>query len=204
MENNYSLRLATFGEAFEIWSIMNTCYQALVHKEYFICDDLEYVKDILSGHGFCVVACDMNSVQTRAELILPKGYFVQQTQILRLQGMELLLVLLAFGFILVLLLPDRYEVHERKQRQQTVEQRYIYILQRNGCKLAYHHRDRKFTRFKLTELAFSHQPHDYDYADVQYYCADENYLHEYFLYGGLFADNISSSVRNMRKCAAYY
>lgn len=60
MENNYSLRLATFGEAFEIWSIMNTCYQALVHKEYFICDDLEYVKDILSGHGFGVVACDMN------------------------------------------------------------------------------------------------------------------------------------------------
>ena len=39
---------------------MNTCYQNLEHKEYFICDDLDYIKNILSGHGFGVVACDEN------------------------------------------------------------------------------------------------------------------------------------------------
>lgn len=61
METNYTLRLATLKEAYEIWSIMDTCYQALKHKKYFICDDLDYVKDILSGHGFGVVACDKNS-----------------------------------------------------------------------------------------------------------------------------------------------
>ena len=60
METNYTLRLAAFEEAYEIWSIMDICYQALEHKEYFICDDLEYVKDILSGNGFGVVACDHN------------------------------------------------------------------------------------------------------------------------------------------------
>lgn len=55
---SYTLRPATINEAYEIWSIMDTCFQALEHKEYFICDDLDYVKDILSGHGFGVVACD--------------------------------------------------------------------------------------------------------------------------------------------------
>ena len=54
----YNLRLATLEEAYEIWSVMDICYQALEHKEYFICDDLDYVKDILSGHGLGVVACD--------------------------------------------------------------------------------------------------------------------------------------------------
>ncbi|MBR3602058.1 MAG: hypothetical protein IKL49_07030 [Lachnospiraceae bacterium] len=58
MGTDYTLRLATSEDASEIWSVMDTCYQALEHKEYFICDDLEYVKDILSGHGFGVVACD--------------------------------------------------------------------------------------------------------------------------------------------------
>ena len=57
---SYTLRPATINEAYEIWSIMDTCFQALEHKEYFICDDLDYVKDILSGHGFGVVACDMD------------------------------------------------------------------------------------------------------------------------------------------------
>ena len=60
MGTNYTLRLATFEEAYEIWSIMDICYQALEHKEYFICDDLEYVKNILSGNGFGVAACDHN------------------------------------------------------------------------------------------------------------------------------------------------
>lgn len=60
MNTSYHLRLATFEEAYKIWSIMDTCYQALAHKELFICDDLEYVKDILAGHGFGVVACDEN------------------------------------------------------------------------------------------------------------------------------------------------
>jgi len=54
----YYLRQATFEEAYEIWSVMDICYQTLEHKEYFICDDLDYVKDILSGHGLGVVACD--------------------------------------------------------------------------------------------------------------------------------------------------
>lgn len=58
MKDNYTLRQATLEEAHEIWSVMDICYHALEHKEYFICDDLDYVKDILSGHGLGVVACD--------------------------------------------------------------------------------------------------------------------------------------------------
>jgi len=54
----YYLRQAALEEAYEIWSVMDICYHALEHKEYFICDDLDYVKDILSGHGLGVVACD--------------------------------------------------------------------------------------------------------------------------------------------------
>ena len=49
MNTNYKLRLATLDEAYVIWQIMDTCFQALEHKEYFICDDFDYVKDILSG-----------------------------------------------------------------------------------------------------------------------------------------------------------
>ena len=59
-DTTYSLRLATLNEAYTIWQIMDTCFQALEHKEYFICDDLDYVKDILSGQGFGIVACDTN------------------------------------------------------------------------------------------------------------------------------------------------
>lgn len=55
---SYHLRLATIKDAYEIWTVMDTCNKALEHKEYFICDDLDYVKNILSGHGFGVVACD--------------------------------------------------------------------------------------------------------------------------------------------------
>ena len=57
---NYTLRLATLEDAHEIWTVMDTCFQALEHKEHFICDDLNYVKDILSGNGFGVVTCDEN------------------------------------------------------------------------------------------------------------------------------------------------
>ena len=57
---DYTLRPAAIEDAHEIWTVMDTCFQALEHKEYFICDDLDYVKDILSGHGFGVVTCDMN------------------------------------------------------------------------------------------------------------------------------------------------
>lgn len=60
LNTSYHLRPATLDDADEIHSIMDTCFQTLEHKEYFICDDLEYVKDILSGHGFGVVACDEN------------------------------------------------------------------------------------------------------------------------------------------------
>lgn len=57
----YHLRQAVLEESYEIWSIMDTCYQTLKQKEYFVCDDLDYVKDLLSGHGFGVVACDENN-----------------------------------------------------------------------------------------------------------------------------------------------
>ena len=57
-KSSYYLRPATLEEAYGIWSVMDTCYQSLEHKEYFICDDLDYVTDILSGHGFGVVACN--------------------------------------------------------------------------------------------------------------------------------------------------
>lgn len=58
MKNVYTLRTATIHDAYEIWSVMDTCYQAMEHKEHFIRDDLNYVKDILSGHGLAVIACD--------------------------------------------------------------------------------------------------------------------------------------------------
>ena len=60
MNMDYKIRLATLDDAYTIWQIMDTCSKAMEHKEYFICDDLDYVKDILSGHGFGVVACDTN------------------------------------------------------------------------------------------------------------------------------------------------
>lgn len=56
--STYTLRPATLDDAHVIWQIMDTCFQALEHKDYFICDDLDYVKDILSGHGFGIVAYD--------------------------------------------------------------------------------------------------------------------------------------------------
>ena len=58
MKDAYTLREAILEDAFEIWSVMDTCANTMEHKEHFICDDLDYVKDILSGHGFCIVACD--------------------------------------------------------------------------------------------------------------------------------------------------
>ena len=54
----YILRPATSKDAYEIWTVMDTCSKAMEHKDHFICDDLEYVQDILSGHGFAVAACD--------------------------------------------------------------------------------------------------------------------------------------------------
>lgn len=57
---SYNLRPATLEDAFEIWSVMDTCYQTMEHKDHFLCDDLDYVKDILSGHGFGIAACDKN------------------------------------------------------------------------------------------------------------------------------------------------
>lgn len=58
IDDNYILRPATLKDAYEIWTVMDTCYQALEHKEYFICDDLDYVQDLLTGQGFAVVACE--------------------------------------------------------------------------------------------------------------------------------------------------
>ena len=54
----YTLRPATLNDAFEIWTIMDISSKAIEHKEHFLCDDFDYVKEILSGHGFGVVACD--------------------------------------------------------------------------------------------------------------------------------------------------
>ena len=81
----------------------------------------EPVSDEVIQTGY-VITCDMNSVQARAELILPKDYFVEQTQVLRLQGKEILLLLLAFCFVLVVLLPGVHEAQERKLQQQAAEQ----------------------------------------------------------------------------------
>ena len=58
--SDYTLRLAIPEDAYEIWTVMDISSKSIEQKEHFICDDLDYVKDILSGHGFGVVACDMN------------------------------------------------------------------------------------------------------------------------------------------------
>ena len=58
MMQHYTLRIATLDDALDIWSVMDICAKHLEHKEQFILDDLAYVKDILCGHGFAVVACD--------------------------------------------------------------------------------------------------------------------------------------------------
>ena len=55
---HYLLKQATPENTFEIWNIMDFCHKNLTQKDFFICDDLEYVKDILSGNGFGVIACD--------------------------------------------------------------------------------------------------------------------------------------------------
>ena len=55
---SYHLRPAAIEDAYEIWTVMDTCSKSMVQKDHFICDDLEYVRDILSEHGFGVVACD--------------------------------------------------------------------------------------------------------------------------------------------------
>ena len=55
---SYILRPATMDDALEIWTVMDECYQTLPSKDLFICDDLKYVKEILSSHGFGIVACD--------------------------------------------------------------------------------------------------------------------------------------------------
>lgn len=58
--DDYTLRQATLEDACDIWSVMDLCAKTMEQKEHFLCDDLDYVKDILSGQGFAVVACDMD------------------------------------------------------------------------------------------------------------------------------------------------
>lgn len=60
MNDKYTLRIAALENACEIWKVMDFCAKSMEHKEHFICDDLDYVKDILLGTGFGVVACDVN------------------------------------------------------------------------------------------------------------------------------------------------
>lgn len=55
---DYILRQASLQDAESIWNIMNTCSNAMEQKEHFICDDLEYVRQVLTSTGFAVVACD--------------------------------------------------------------------------------------------------------------------------------------------------
>lgn len=57
-ESGYTLRIATLEDAYDIWNIMVQCSQLLEHKEHFICDDLNYVKTIITTEGFGIVACD--------------------------------------------------------------------------------------------------------------------------------------------------
>lgn len=56
--DHYLLKQATPENAFEIWKIMDFCHKNLTQKDFFICDDLNYVKDVLSGNGFGLIACD--------------------------------------------------------------------------------------------------------------------------------------------------
>lgn len=60
MNDKYTLRIAALEDACEIWKVMDFCAKSMEPKEHFICDDLDYVKDILLGTGFGVVACDVN------------------------------------------------------------------------------------------------------------------------------------------------
>lgn len=60
MNDKYTLRIAALENACEIWKVMDFCAKSMEHKEHFICDDLDYVKDILLETGFGVVACDVN------------------------------------------------------------------------------------------------------------------------------------------------
>ena len=58
MKDNYTLRPATLDDAYEIWTVMDISSKTMEHKEHFICDDLDYVKEILTGRGFGIVACN--------------------------------------------------------------------------------------------------------------------------------------------------
>lgn len=57
-DTDYLLRQASLEDAYEIWWVMNHVSQSMKHPEHFICDDLDYVTNLLSGHGFAVAACD--------------------------------------------------------------------------------------------------------------------------------------------------
>ena len=49
----------------------------------------------------------MSSVQARVELLIPRSYFLEQTETARLRGLELLLLIVALGFVMILYLPSR-------------------------------------------------------------------------------------------------
>lgn len=54
----YVLRPAVAADAEEIHRIMEQVYEQLENKEYFVCDDLDYVREQLVSRGVGVVACE--------------------------------------------------------------------------------------------------------------------------------------------------
>lgn len=56
--SEYMLRAASLMDAPAIHQVMTQASQTLEHKDFFICDNLEYVETILKENGFGIIACD--------------------------------------------------------------------------------------------------------------------------------------------------
>lgn len=56
INKNISVRLATLKDANNISQLMLDVYNNLTDKTLYVCNDIEYVKEQLSGNGFGVVA----------------------------------------------------------------------------------------------------------------------------------------------------
>lgn len=57
-QSEYTLRIASYQDAEKIHEVMVQASRTLENKDYFICDDLKYVKKLLNQEGFGIVACD--------------------------------------------------------------------------------------------------------------------------------------------------
>lgn len=58
MQKKISFRIAAEADASEIYDVMKQVYEALEDKSLFICDDLNFIQEHISGRGFIVVACE--------------------------------------------------------------------------------------------------------------------------------------------------